>query len=128
MAFSFIHKHPVDVEKIILQHEKQVALGNMNVNARGDELGAGGKVIKTREEIMEKFYEANPNLNDKAVANIKFTKNPETVEKIVEEVNNEPVYTPVKRTKKVISEETFLGDDLTSADVAKIKKEMNNND
>ena len=128
MAFSFIHKHPVDVEKIILQHEKQVALGNMNVNARGDEIGAGGKVIKTREEIMEKFYEANPNLNDKAVANIKFTKTPETVENIVEEVKKEPEVSSGKKHKKVISNETFFGDDLTNEDIAKIQKEVNHND
>jgi hypothetical protein len=32
----------------------------MRVNARGDELGAGGKIIKTREQILADYYQNNP--------------------------------------------------------------------
>ena len=28
----------------------------MNVNARGDQLGPGGKVVKTRNEVMKEAY------------------------------------------------------------------------
>ena len=34
----------VDMEKLAIQNELTPAVGNMKVNARGDEIGAGGKV------------------------------------------------------------------------------------
>jgi hypothetical protein len=33
----------------------------MKVNARGDQLGRGGKIVKKREEIVAEYYEDNPN-------------------------------------------------------------------
>lgn len=41
----------IDMLKLINQNELTPAVGNMNVNARGDKLGPGGKVIKQREEL-----------------------------------------------------------------------------
>jgi hypothetical protein len=46
----------LDMETIRLQNELVPALGNMRVNARGDQLGPGGKIIKTREMIMDEHY------------------------------------------------------------------------
>lgn len=42
----------VDMQKMSMQHEMTVAVGNVKVNARGDELGPGGKIIKKREEVL----------------------------------------------------------------------------
>lgn len=42
----------VDMNKLVMQNEMTVAVGNVKVNARGDELGPGGKIIRKREEIM----------------------------------------------------------------------------
>jgi len=50
----------VDMEKLNLRNETIPAVGNMKVNARGDEIGAGGKVIRTREEILKDYYKDNP--------------------------------------------------------------------
>jgi len=50
----------VDMEKLMSQHELMPAIGNVKVNARGDELGPGGKIIKKREDIMAEYYESNP--------------------------------------------------------------------
>ena len=50
----------LDMETIRLQNELVPALGNMRVNARGDQLGPGGKIIKTREMIMDEYYKASP--------------------------------------------------------------------
>ena len=47
----------IDMEKLQMANELTPAVGNVKVNARGDELGPGGKIIKTREEIMKDFYE-----------------------------------------------------------------------
>lgn len=49
----------LDMETIRLQNELVPALGNMRVNARGDQLGPGGKIIKTREMIMDEYYKAS---------------------------------------------------------------------
>lgn len=55
----------VDMEKLMSANELMPAIGNVKVNARGDELGAGGKIIKKREDVMAEYYENNP----KAVPN-----------------------------------------------------------
>jgi hypothetical protein len=50
----------IDMEKLQLRNELSPAVGNMKVNARGDELGAGGKIIRTREQILQDYYKNNP--------------------------------------------------------------------
>lgn len=42
----------VDMQKLVMQNEMTIAVGNVKVNARGDELGAGGKIIKKREDVL----------------------------------------------------------------------------
>jgi hypothetical protein len=37
------------------------AVGNVRMNARGDELGPGGKIVKKREDTINAYYESNPN-------------------------------------------------------------------
>lgn len=50
----------VDMEKLRLSNEETIAVGNMKVNARGDQLGPGGRVIKTRNQLMKEHYQINP--------------------------------------------------------------------
>lgn len=52
----------VDMNKLVMQNEMTVAVGNVKVNARGDELGPGGKIIKKREDVLR---EVSPNKGDK---------------------------------------------------------------
>ena len=47
----------IDIEKLRAANESVQAVGNMNVNARGDVLGAGGKVITKKETVIQKYYE-----------------------------------------------------------------------
>ena len=42
----------VDMNKLININELTPAVGNMRVNARGDELGPGGQIVRKREEIL----------------------------------------------------------------------------
>jgi hypothetical protein len=42
----------IDMNKLINLNETTQAGGNMRVNARGDELGAGGRIVRKREEII----------------------------------------------------------------------------
>lgn len=46
----------VDIEKLRNMNETTLAVGNARVNARGDELGPGGKIIRRREEIQNEYY------------------------------------------------------------------------
>lgn len=46
----------VDMDGLRLKNESTIAVGNMHVNARGDVLGPGGKVVKTRNERMNENY------------------------------------------------------------------------
>lgn len=55
----------IDLEKLSLRNETTPAVGNVRVNARGDELGPGGKIIKTREQILEEYYKKNSRNIDK---------------------------------------------------------------
>ena len=47
----------VDIEKLRAANENVQAVGNMNVNARGDVLGAGGKIATPKETVIKKYYE-----------------------------------------------------------------------
>ena len=53
------HSKEIDMEKLHLQNEGTVAVGNVRVNARGDELGPGGKVVRTREQVLQDYYANN---------------------------------------------------------------------
>jgi hypothetical protein len=58
----------VDMDKLMRQNELMPAIGNVRVNARGDELGAGGKIIKKREDVLAEYYENNPKAIPETVA------------------------------------------------------------
>jgi len=47
----------VDIEKLRAANESVRAVGNMNVNARGDVLGADGRIVQAKEEVMREYYE-----------------------------------------------------------------------
>lgn len=47
----------VDMELLRKKNELVPAIGNAKVNARGDELGPGGKIIRKREEIVRDHYQ-----------------------------------------------------------------------
>lgn len=49
----------VDLDAIALANESVIAVGNMKVNARGDELGPGGKIVKTRGQLMQEYHKLN---------------------------------------------------------------------
>jgi hypothetical protein len=48
----------VDMNRLVNINELTPAVGNLKVNARGDELGAGGRIIRKREDILREA-EAN---------------------------------------------------------------------
>ena len=50
----------LDMEALMAEHEETIAVGNSKVNARGDELGPGGVVVKTANEVATAYYQENP--------------------------------------------------------------------
>jgi len=67
-TYTSVRGKEIDMEKLSLVHEKTPAVGNMRVNARGDELGEGGKVVRTREQVLQDYYAQNPNALREEVA------------------------------------------------------------
>ena len=67
-TYTSVRGKEIDMEKLSLRHEKTPAVGNMRVNARGDELGEGGKIIRTREQVLQDFYAQNPGAMREEVA------------------------------------------------------------
>ena len=59
----------VDMDALRQNNELSVAVGKARVNARGDELGPGGKIIRRKEEIDADYYADNPQAmpNEEAV-------------------------------------------------------------
>jgi len=46
----------VDLESLAARNETMPAVGNVRMNARGDELGPGGQIIRKREDIVNDHY------------------------------------------------------------------------
>lgn len=49
----------IDLDLLMKRNELTPAVGNARVNARGDELGPGGKIIRKREEVVKEYYKGN---------------------------------------------------------------------
>lgn len=58
----------IDMDLLRKKNEMTPAVGNARVNARGDILGAGGKIVKTREEVAKEYYKTRPVHDEKPVA------------------------------------------------------------
>lgn len=53
---------PIDIDMLRLANEHTIAIGNTKTNARGDQLGQGGKVVKTRAQIMKEYHRLDTGL------------------------------------------------------------------
>ena len=92
MVYKTMQGQILDMDKLMQKNELTPAVGNAKMNARGDKLGAGGKIVQTREEMVAEYYETNP----KAAKKTKLTPT------VVEE---EPAPVAPKVNKKTQSEE-----------------------
>ena len=50
----------VDMDMLRQRHELTPAVGNAKVNARGDQLGPGGEIVRKREEMVKEYYNSKP--------------------------------------------------------------------
>jgi hypothetical protein len=58
-VFRTAQGKPIDMDALRTTNEKTIAVGNMKTNARGDELGPGGVVLRTRNEVVGEYYATN---------------------------------------------------------------------
>jgi hypothetical protein len=59
-TYTSMRGKEIDMEKLTIRNELLPAVGNLKVNARGDQLGPGGKIVKTKEELLQDYYKNNP--------------------------------------------------------------------
>jgi len=74
----------IDIEKLRGANEDARAVGNMNVNARGDVLGRSGQVVETKQEVVKKYYEMPRGRVDDTPARMRQTPAPQPQPKIIE--------------------------------------------
>lgn len=48
----------VDMDMLRQRNELTPAVGNARVNARGDQLGPGGEIVRKREDIVKEYYDS----------------------------------------------------------------------
>ena len=68
----------VDMDLLQKKNELTPAVGNSRVNARGDELGPGGKIVKKREDKVKEYYNVNVPKNSSGRAKKQDTETVET--------------------------------------------------
>jgi hypothetical protein len=65
----------IDMDQLLQKNETMPAVGNVRVNARGDELGPDGKIIRTREDVLSEYYNtsANPIVDEEILGKVKIS-------------------------------------------------------
>jgi hypothetical protein len=103
----------LDLTPIMAKNANVVAIGNANMNARGDVLGPGGVIVKRREEVAQDYHNSNP----KAVRRVSlkdvqadiFPSPAEALAKLKQAAPKPAVSTPVhtapKSGKKIIDQD-----------------------
>ena len=86
----------IDMDQLRQRNELTPAVGNARVNARGDEIGPGGKIIRKREEKLREYYETSKGVPDEPAVK----RNPIKADNVAEE----PVKKTTTRTTKKVEE------------------------
>jgi hypothetical protein len=49
----------INMDSLRIANESVIAVGNMRTNARGDQLGPGGNVVKSRTQLLQDYHKLN---------------------------------------------------------------------
>lgn len=55
-TYTTMQGKTIDLDKLRIKNETTLAVSNVRMNARGDELGPGGKIIRKKEDIMSEYH------------------------------------------------------------------------
>lgn len=58
MPYKTMQGKELDLDKLRIKNELTLAVGNVPMNARGDELGPGGRVVRKREDVMTEYHQS----------------------------------------------------------------------
>jgi len=81
----------IDMDLLRKKNELTPAVGNARMNARGDILGPGGKIVKKREDVAKEYYKTKPVASE--------TPKPVAAQASTEEVTTTVETTPKKATR-----------------------------
>ena len=94
----------IDMDLLRQRNELTPAVGNARVNARGDQLGAGGKIIKKREDVIAEHYAVAGSVKDSSNRGVQ-TEAPEDVVETVVEAPAKKTVTRKKDPEPVVEPE-----------------------
>lgn len=66
-TYKTLQGKQIDMDLLRQRNELTPAVGNVKVNARGDELGRGGKIVRSREEVLKDYYDKQKSIPDEVV-------------------------------------------------------------
>ena len=93
----------VDMDMLRQRYELTPAVGNARVNARGDELGKGGKIIRNKEDVVREYYEASQaSIQDEVIQKPEVTEEP--AKKVVAKKTT-------KKVEETVEKEEWIEDD-----------------
>lgn len=123
----------IDLGKLMAQSEKSITVGNTRTNARGDQLGRAGRVIKGADEIAREHYNRNnPNAVKKTTLKVddiqkdmddKLAQARAAAEQATEDDWSDPVVTPAKPEEPASTEAVEEAVDIVQAAEAKAAEE-----
>jgi len=58
-TYTTMQGKQIDMDLLRKKNELTPAVGNARVNARGDELGPGGKIVRKREQVIKDYYKGS---------------------------------------------------------------------
>jgi len=58
-VYTTANGRQINLDALISQNENTIAVGNMKVNARGDQLGPGGRIETKKEKVISEYYKLN---------------------------------------------------------------------
>jgi len=97
----------IDMDLLRQKNELTPAVGNMRVNARGDELGPGGKIVRKKEDVVREYYDKAVGMPDENISASSQRPAPSTEKPIEKTIAKK---TTKKKDPLVIAEEDWVED------------------
>lgn len=69
-TYTTMQGKQVDMDLLRKKNELTPAVGNARVNARGDELGPGGKIVRKREQVIKDYYKGSMPVAEEPVVSV----------------------------------------------------------
>lgn len=94
----------LDMAALAARNAHVVALGNAGMNARGDIVDRQGNVLKTREVVVQEYYNSNPKRVTQSVSLKDLGDEVLTPQQVIEQLEGkleEPKKAPAKKRKIV---------------------------